>query len=285
MRLTEAKTIEFNAETDTPDEMRAAILEWIDEKPSVTGAFLERAFCLPTGAEIKRGIYGLDMPPVGSDAYFERIGEKATERIKAFCDGFGVEMVALPSGDFGFMRAAALAPEVITGERALSPLEKIMRQAAETVGLSLPVEYFDEARRLLADAERFAHAPGDPKTEDKALLENFWSGVEMEVRTQKFAVVKSDLLRGLHFNATGEELLAFSALSEISKKRGFSVVLRRRENKLTFRRFVKLDDSGNVDRASGEARCSACSQILYDHPESEDAASVRIDCDGRGWHI
>jgi hypothetical protein len=214
MRLTEAKTIEFNAETDTPDEMRAAILEWIDEKPSVTGAFLERAFCLPTGAEIKRGIYGLDMPPVGSDAYFERIGEKATERIKAFCDGFGVEMVALPSGDFGFMRAAALAPEVITGERALSPLEKIMRQAAETVGLSLPVEYFDEARRLLADA-----------------------------------------------------------------------VLRRRENKLTFRRFVKLDDSGNVDRASGEARCSACSQILYDHPESEDAASVRIDCDGRGWHI
>lgn len=246
--------LRFNDETDKPEDLRSRILEAINAEPLATVFFVNAAF------------------PDGSGA-----GGYAVEEVAAFGLANGVEMVGLADGLFKFRRRSDATGADSAPDTAAGLLEQLLREAARLNGLELPPVFFVTFGRLFAAR--------DPFKLEKGLLENFWTGVELDVRTKKFSRRRIAHFQTLHFDATGEDLTSVSALSAIAKRRGLSVVMRRRDKELIFRRFFAPEGIETAERASGEARCSACEMILYDHPDDERAAAIRIDCEGRAWKV
>jgi hypothetical protein len=127
---------------------------------------------------------------------------------------------------------------------------------------------------------------GHPNRNGVALLQNFFEGVSLEVRTRGFAVVRLPLIAALFKEA--DQAPEVSRLQALARRRDLSATLRGSRTRVVFRRrwrgyeFPVGETADTWQRASGEAFCDLCRFQFREHPADEaEPTTLRVLCSGR----
>lgn len=117
----------------------------------------------------------------------------------------------------------------------------------------------------------------------RGLIQNLFVGLNMEVRTRRFAVVRVDLVWALYSNAG--DIVNLPVFEEAAARYGLTVAIDRARKVLVCRALLAPPDPHGPpwewERATGETACQVCRYALSEHPRDPEYKFLRQTCDGR----
>lgn len=124
-----------------------------------------------------------------------------------------------------------------------------------------------------------------PNRSALGLLQNFFAGAALEVKTRGYCAAAVALVKGLFDNAA--EPVNVPLLQAEAEPHDMTATLDRRRRVVVFRRLWRGDEFPEGEtadtwlRASGEVFCEVCGYQFRDHPADLSEPSLQVLCSGR----